>query len=111
MDGALDTFVNIGLCTSRRSAAGLLICRCPIPVDFIVSNRIVSLPAAIVGITLHGVDDIVLHFLNDAHMVGYRCDCQTSVHPPGYSIPGRHSSQTTPPQKVFHPQCAQFGQT
>ena len=31
---------------------------------------IAVLPAAIAGVTLHGVDDTILHFLHDAYMIG-----------------------------------------
>ena len=38
--------------------------------DFVVTRRILSLPAAIAGIALHGIDNAVFAFLHDAHMVG-----------------------------------------
>ena len=38
--------------------------------NFIIAHRILSLPAAIAGITLDGIDNAVLAFLHNAHMVG-----------------------------------------
>ena len=47
-----------------------LICRGSIPIDFIVTNRVTVLTAAIAGIAFDGVDTAILHFLHDANMIG-----------------------------------------
>ena len=38
--------------------------------DFIIAHRILSLPAAIAGITLDGIDNSIFAFLHNAHMIG-----------------------------------------
>ena len=40
-----------------------------IPKDFIVPHGILLLAAAVAGIALNGIDDAVLAFLHDAHMI------------------------------------------
>ena len=52
-------------------AAGLLISRSSVPINLIIANRIVGLPAPVAGVALYGVDDTVFHLLHNAHMVGY----------------------------------------
>ena len=51
-------------------AAGLLVGRCSIPVNFIMTYGVAVLPTAIAGVALHGVDKAILHLLHDAHMIG-----------------------------------------
>lgn len=50
--------------------ASCLIGRNTITKDFVIAHRILSLPAAVAGITLHGIDNAVFTFLHDTHMVG-----------------------------------------
>ena len=44
--------------------------RSAVPVNLIMTYGIAVLPAAIAGVTLHGVDKAVLHLFHDTHMVG-----------------------------------------
>lgn len=46
-----------------------LISRDSIPIDFIVTNRVTVLTAAIAGISFDGVDAAILHFLHDTNMI------------------------------------------
>ena len=48
-----------------------MIGRCPIPINLVISDRIVGLSAAIAGVALHGVNKAVLHLFHDTHMVGH----------------------------------------
>lgn len=41
-----------------------------VPIDFIVTNRVTVLTAAIAGVTLDSVDAAILHLLHDTNMVG-----------------------------------------
>ena len=41
-----------------------------VPIDFIVTNRVTVLTAAIAGVTLDSVDEAILHLLHDTNMVG-----------------------------------------
>ena len=50
--------------------ASCLIGRNTITKDFVIAHRILSLPAAVAGIALHGIDNAVFAFFHDAHMVG-----------------------------------------
>ena len=47
-----------------------LICRCSVPINLIVSNRIAVLAARITRVTLDSVDAAILHLLHDANMIG-----------------------------------------
>ena len=40
------------------------------PKYFVISHRILSLPAAIAGIALDGIDNAIFAFLHNAHMIG-----------------------------------------
>ena len=69
---AMINFI-IPLCTQPVSAGSFLcelICRSSIPIDFIVTNRVTVLTAAIAGVTLDSVDHAILHILHDTNMVG-----------------------------------------
>ena len=37
--------------------------------DFVVPNRVMILTAAVSGVTFHGVNDTILHSLNNAGMI------------------------------------------
>ena len=41
-----------------------------VPIDFIVTNRVTVLTAAIAGVTLDSVDAAILHLLHDTNIVG-----------------------------------------
>ena len=58
------------ICTRRHSAAGFLVGWGAITVNLIMAYGIAVLPATIAGVALHGVNDSVLHFLHNAHMIG-----------------------------------------
>lgn len=49
---------------------GQLMRRGSVPIDFIVTNRVTVLTAAIAGVTLDSVDAAILHLLHDTNMVG-----------------------------------------
>ena len=50
--------------------ASFLISGNSIAKDFVVTRQILSLPAAVAGIALDGIDNAVFAFLHDTHMVG-----------------------------------------
>lgn len=47
----------------------LLIGWCPVPINFIVPDRIPSFPTAIAGVAFDGVDKAAFYFLHNAYMV------------------------------------------
>lgn len=64
---------GISLCRFRKLDFFLgpfLISRNTVTQYFVVPHRVLSLPAAIAGITLDGIDNTVFAFFHDAHMVG-----------------------------------------
>ena len=47
-----------------------LISRGSIPIDFISTNRVIVLAAAIAGVAFDGVDTAIFHLLHDTNMIG-----------------------------------------
>ena len=52
------------------SFLGLLIGRCAVSVNLIVSHGVAVLAHSVTGVALHGVDAAILHLLHNPHMVG-----------------------------------------